>query len=353
MPKDYYKILGITKSANKEDIKTAFRKLAHKYHPDKKGGNEQRFKEASEAYSVLSDEKKRAEYDAYGRVFNEEAQSGTGPRGFGGHAGFDFQDFDLGDIFDGFSDIFGGATSRTPRGRDISIDIEISFRDALFGITRKVLITKTSTCELCKGSGGKEGGTLETCSICNGKGKVHEIKRSLIGTFTSVKACESCHGKGQTPKEKCEACHGQGVLRKEKEISITIPPGINNGEMIRLSRAGEAIAGGTPGDLYVKIHVQSDPTFTKEGTNLVTTHTIKLSDALLGTDHIISTLDGNISIKIPAGIAFGEILRVRGKGVPIDQRHRGDLLIKISITLPKKLSGKTKKIVGELRAEGI
>lgn len=352
MAKDYYEILGVDQKASKDEIKKAFRKLAHQYHPDKKGGDEQRFKEVSEAYSVLSDDKKRAEYDSYGRVFSGgggEAGAGFGDFDFSSFSqGFDGVEFDLGDIF---SEFFGGGRAR--RGRDISIDVSISFEESVFGGERKVLLTKTSTCDSCDGTGAEEKTDLVTCTTCNGKGRIRETKRSMLGTFTTTQECRECHGTGSVPKEKCKACKGLGVVRQEDEIAIAIPPGISDGEMIRMSGAGEAIAGGTAGDLYVKIHVQPDPRFSKEGTNLVTDLHVKLTDALLGATYTIQTFDGPVKVKIPSGIAHGEKLRVKGKGVIIDGSRRGDLLIRISIDLPEKLSKDAKALVEKLREHGI
>lgn len=356
MPKNYYDILGVDKKATTDDIKKAFRKLAHKYHPDKKGGDASKFKEVNEAYSVLSDEKKRMEYDSYGRVFSD----GGGGAGQGPFGGFDFsgfangangfEGFDLGDIF---GDIFSGGRAREQRGRDISVDIELSFADSIFGSERKILIAKTSKCDVCEGTGAVKGTAIETCKTCNGKGKVHETKRSFFGNFSTVTTCDTCRGRGKVPKEKCHTCHGIGVHRKDEEIAIKIPSGIEDGEVIRLSGAGEAIAGGISGDLYVKIHVKRHPMFTKEGNNLVTTLSIKLSTALLGGEYRLQTLDGEMTVKIPSGISIGEILRVRGKGVPFDKNKRGDLLIKLSIELPNKLSREAQKLVEELKKEGI
>lgn len=352
MSKDYYQILGVAKGASKEEIKQAFRKLAHKYHPDKQGGDEQKFKEASEAYSVLSNDKKRAEYDAYGRVFSDGAGN-TG--GFDFTQAGNFQDFDFADIFGEFSDLFGGLggnRSRTKRGRDISIDVQISFKDSVFGTERKILLTKASQCAVCAGSGAKAGTTFVVCTACNGKGKIHETRASILGTFTSVRTCSTCNGRGEVPKEKCTTCHGLGVLRREEEISVAIPPGVSSGEMIRLAGAGEAISGGAAGDLYVKVHVQEDPVFTKEGADLYMTLPLKLTDALLGSDQVVKTLDGSITIKIPAGVSHGELLRVKGRGVPLKNR-RGDLFIRIALTLPKKLSKTAKKLIEDLKNEGI
>ncbi len=360
MSKDYYEILGVQKSASKEELKKAFYKLAHKYHPDKKGGDAAKFKEASEAYAVLSDDKKRAEYDTYGRVFSESGGAGNAGQA-GGFGGFDFSQFTQGgangfgfDFEDIFSDFFGGRSSgRTERGRDISIDLQLSFSEAVFGSDRKIIITKTSVCSECKGNGGKHGTEMITCSTCNGKGKIKESKRSFFGTFVVERTCNECHGKGKVPKEKCPVCKGVGVMRREEEIEVKIPAGVDDGEMVRLGGAGEAVAGGTAGDLYIKIHVSRHPLFKKEGNNLVTELKIKLTDALLGADYNLQTLDGVEKIKIPAGMTFGETLRVKGKGVPFEKNRRGDLMIKIQIELPKKLSKEAEKVIEQLKKEGI
>lgn len=353
MSKDYYSILGIDKKASKDDIKKAFRKLAHKYHPDKSGGDPDKFKEVNEAYGVLSDEKKRAEYDTYGRTFSGSGAGGPGFEGFdfsqfareGG-----FQDFDLGDIF---GDIFGGKRGRTARGRDISIDLELSFKDAIFGVKRKVLLNKTSTCKTCEGSGAEPGTKMETCSTCNGKGSLKEVKQSIFGSIAVEQTCSVCKGRRNVPKEKCHTCSGLGIERREEEISIDIPAGVENGEMIRMSQMGEAVQGGAPGDLYIKLHVAESSTFSKQGTDLVMNLNVKLSDALLGTEYTIPTIDEKpITIKIPQGVSHGEILRVKGKGVPYG-KSRGDMLVKIKIELPQKLSKNAKKLIEELKEEGI
>src|SRR3989344_1552473 len=302
-----------------------------------------KFKEVSEAYSILSDDKKRAEYDSYGRVFGGGAGAGQG--GFNGNFDFSqFQDafqngfgFDFGDVF---SDFFAGqAGTRVRRGRDISIDLEISFKESVFGTKRTVLLAKTAQCETCKGSGATPGTKLETCKVCNGAGKVHETNSSFFGSISVTRACTTCHG--------------EGVYKKQEEIDIMIPAGINGGEMIRLTGAGEAVAGGAPGDLYVKIHVSPDPRFKKEGSNLVTELSVKLSDALLGGDYAIQTLDGEEKLDIPQGVAHGEVLHVRGRGVPNPRGKRGDLLVKVKITLPQKLSRSAKSLIEKLREEGI
>lgn len=349
--KDYYEILGIPRGASKDDIKKAFRKLAHRYHPDKKGGDEAKFKEVSEAYSVLSDDKRRAEYDHYGQTF-------AGGNGFGG---FDFSgfgqeggnvEFDFGDIFGGFADVFGGGRARARRGRDISIDLAVPFRDAVFGVERTVLITKNASCEACGGSGGKKGVELVACATCNGNGKVRETKRSIIGTFTSVRTCEHCGGSGKIPKEPCTACAGRGVVRREEEVSVVIPPGIEDGEVIRLSGLGEAMRGGSPGDLYVKVHVEPHPTFRKEGANLVMDLEVKLSDAILGSTYTVRGIEGDMKVEVPGGTSFGDVLRLKGRGIPTG-RGRGDLLVRVRIKIPKSLSKAARALVENLRREGV
>lgn len=356
--KDYYSILGVDKSASKSEIKKAFRNLAHKYHPDKKGGDESRFKEIGEAYSVLSDDKKRAEYDTYGQTFGGSSTGGGQTGGFGGFGGFGQQggfggqqvEFDLGDIF---GDFFGGRGAQQKRGRDISIDIELSFKESVFGVKRKVLLTKIGTCEECHGTGALKGTETKTCDTCNGSGKVHETKQTMFGAFSTTKTCDICHGKGNVPKEKCKTCGGVGVHRKEVEIPIAVPAGINNGEMIRLTGGGEAVPGGVSGDLYVKIHVKTDKNFKKEGYDLIMPLSIKLSDALLGNSKKIETLDGELTLKIPQGVSHGERLRIKNKGVPKGGSSRGDLYVRIDIQIPNRLSRNAKKAVEMLREEGI
>ncbi len=348
--KDYYQILGVPKTASEEDIKKAFRALAHKYHPDKQGGDANKFKELSEAYSILSDKKRRAEYDAGGPSF----AGGGNPFQGQGFGNFDFSQFE--DVFGefGFGDVFGDVFgARNRRGRDISIAIEIPFEDSVFGTERRVLIQKTSVCGICGGSGGKKGSEIVTCKVCNGKGRIRESRRSFFGTISAARTCETCGGSGTLPEEACIACKGKGVVRKEEEIRVMIPPGIENGEIIRLSGQGEAAQKGLPGDLYVKIQVRPHKSMRKDGVNLVTEMNIKLTEALLGISREVETLEGKTSVAVPAGITDGEILRVRGKGIPYDKGKRGDLMIKVSISMPRKLSRQAKELVEKLKEEGI
>jgi molecular chaperone DnaJ len=360
MAKDYYETLGVAKGASKEEIKKAFHKLAHKHHPDKNKGDDTKFKEVNEAYQVLSDDKKRSTYDQFGPNY-AGGYAGQGQQSGGGFGGFDFSGaqggagFDMGDLGDIFGDFFGGGMGRkqAARGRDISTEIDLSFEESIFGVSRTILLTKQSVCDICKGTGGKPGTKMETCKTCNGQGQIREMKRSILGTFATTRTCDSCHGKGQVPKEKCTECNGRGVRSKQEEITVNIPAGINAGEMVRMTGMGEAMQGGQTGDLYIKINVRPHAVFKRDDSNLTMDVPIKLSDALLGMTYPLKTLEGNIvDVKVPEGINHGEYLRVRGKGVP-SGRGRGDIILRIQIKMPNKLSRKTKELVEKLKEEGI
>lgn len=362
MAKDYYKTLGVEKRASKEELKKAFHKLAHKHHPDKQGGDEAKFKEINEAYQILSDDNKRAQYDQFGEA-GTNGGFGGGQQG-GGFGGFDFSgfqnaaggqgfEFDLGDIF---GEMFGGGGGRgqVRRGRDISVDIQISFKEAVFGVERNILINKISECDTCNGSGAEAGSQMKKCTTCGGKGKVNETRRSIFGTFQSAHECPDCHGKGEVPDKKCKTCHGEGVLNKQVNIKVQVPAGMDAGEMIRLTGQGEAVAGGQAGDLYVKVHIEKDNIWKRVGNDLTTEIKIKLTDALLGTDYKLETLDGPLTLKVPAGLTYGEILRVKAKGVPVrGTGRRGDLLIRVTFPTPAKLSKTARKAIEDLQSEGL
>ncbi len=356
--KDYYTILGITKTASKDEVKRAFRKLATKYHPDKKTGDEVKFKEISEAYSILSDDKKRAEYDAYGRSYSGGGSPNQGPFGWGGfQGGFNAQnvEFDLNDIFENFGDIFGGGArsgKRQSRGNDISVDIELAFKESVFGSKRSLKLMKNNTCSTCTGTGAEKGTEMTTCSVCNGNGKVRETRQSILGNFTTVRECAACGALGKMPKVKCPDCHGKGIRKVEDQIDINIPAGIEHGEMIRMTGRGEAVQGGVPGDLYIKVHVAPHQTIVRDGKNLLSNLPVKLTDALLGNTYGVETLDGIVKIKIPEGVKHGEMLRIRERGVPSDG-GRGDFLVKIHVDIPKKLSRTARKLVEDLQKEGL
>jgi len=375
--KDYYKTLGVDKSASKDEIKKAFRKLAHEHHPDKTKNDpasSQKFKEASEAYSVLSDDSKRQQYDTYGSA-GPGGAGFSGASGFGGFnggqgfGGFDFSgfqqgngqgfEFDLGDIFGEF---FGGRASThrssggrraEERGHDISVDLLISFEESIFGVEKDLLVTKASKCLTCNGSGAEKGTSMKKCDNCGGKGRINEVKRSFFGAVNTTRICDHCYGQGQIPTEKCSTCHGLGVKERAQEISVKIPAGIEDGQSMRLTGMGEAIPFGVSGDLYVKVHVKPHAHIRKEGNNLVTELKIKLTQAILGGDIILKSLDGDLIVSIPESTNNGDVLRIKSKGVPHGDGRRGDLFIKIAVEMPRKLSKEAKKAVEELKKEGI
>lgn len=361
MAKDYYEILGVGKGASQDEIKKAFRKLAHKYHPDKQGGDEKKFKEISEAYAVLSDEKKRQQYDIFG-----QAGAGAGGFDFSGfqNGGFDFSqfggfgeqagnvEFDLGDIF---SEFFGGAgasQNRRKKGADIQIDLEISLKDAVFGSKETIRYSHYVKCSECKGKGGSD---FKKCDKCSGTGAVEYLQKSFFGSFKTQKICPACEGEGEVPSKSCSKCSGLGVLRASEEIEIEIPPASQNQDIIKVPGKGEAIKNGEPGDLYIILHIKEEKNWSRQGQDLITEINIKLSESLLGAEKEIETLDGkNLKVKIPALIKHKDILRIKGKGVPPRGYGRtGDLLIRVNIELPKKLSRKQKALLEELKESGI
>lgn len=348
--KDYYQTLGIDKNASKDEIKKAFHKLAHKYHPDKNGGDDTKFKEVNEAYQTLSDDKKRAQYDQFGTTGGASGFdmggfdfSGFGQGGFGG--------FDMGDIF---GDIFGGGRSRTRKGADLQTRINLSFKESIFGVEKEIKITKPSVCNDCDGSGAKKGTDLHTCTQCSGSGNVKKVQRTILGTISTSEICNKCFGKGKIPKDECVKCRGTGVVNEARTIKIGVPAGINNGETLRLSGMGEAITGGNPGDLYVIVSVENHKTIKRAGNDLIYTLPIKLTDALLGASYKVETLDGMVDINIPAGTRVGDSVILKSYGVPTGYGNkRGSFIIKLDIYLPNKLSKKAKDIIQELKKEGI
>ncbi len=358
MSKDYYKTLGIEKNASKEEVKKAFHKMAHKYHPDKSGGDEAKFKEVNEAYQVLSDDQKRAQYDQFGSA---GAQGGFG--GGQGFGGFDFSnfggfqqgdgsfEFDLGDMF---GEMFGGSRrGRQRRGNDLQTSINLDFKESIFGVEKELRVTKPSTCTTCKGNGAKPGTEVHTCAQCNGNGTVKNIQRTILGSIATTQLCDKCHGSGKIPKEPCGTCKGKGVVTEPRTIKITVPAGIQNGETLRLAGMGEAITGGASGDLYVRVSVAPHRTIIRQGNDLLTTLQIKLTDALLGAEYAIETLDGQKMVSVPPGTKVGDSVTLKGFGVPISHSKRGNFVIKLNIKLPEKISKKAKDIIEQLKEEGI
>ncbi len=357
--KDYYEILGVARGANSEEIKRAYRKLAHQHHPDKKGGSDAKFKEINEAYQVLGDEQKRKRYD----------QFGTAEPGFGGRGGntaegeWNFNGGDFGDIFEELFSNFGGfgsAPRQQHRGGDIAIGIDVSFVESVFGNHRSVVIEKTSRCPKCNGTKAEAGTQIKTCDTCKGSGTIRENRKSIFGTFTSLAECSVCHGSGKIPEKSCKECRGNGTVRKQETIEIEIPPGIRDGEAIKLTGFGEAMAQGSAGDLYVRIHVLSHPVFHREGNDLVMDLDLAPSTLFKGGTHIIETLEGKLEVKIPELSRPGDFLRIRGKGVARTrgsllrrEGSRGDLLIRLVLKLPKKLSSHARKLLDDLEQEGL
>lgn len=366
MSKDYYKILGVDKNASTDEIKKAFKKLAMQHHPDRQGGNEAKFKEINEAYQVLGDVEKRKKFDQFGSDFEQQGGFGQGmnwedfmraARGQqGGNFEFNFGGIDLGDIF---GDMFGmGGGSRRggrsqARGRDIQIDVELDFKEAAFGVERELSLRKQSTCDVCNGSGGEPGTKMENCHQCKGQGQVVQVQRTFLGAMQTVATCPTCNGRGQTHSKKCKHCGGDGVLAKSSATKVKIPAGIDNGQSIRLSGHGEAAPhGGQSGDLYVMAHIRPSKIFHREGFDVYTDAEISFSQAVLG-DHIeVETIDGKIKVVVPEGTESGQLIRLKGKGIPhLQSSQRGDHYARVKIRVPKKVSKIAKKLLEDLKTE--
>lgn len=365
MGKDYYTTLGVEKTASADEIKKAFRRMAHKHHPDKKDGDEAKFKEINEAYQVLSDDTKRQQYDQFGSTFDQQGGFGGGAtwedfmrqaRGAGGNAHFDFGGMDFGDIFGDMFGFGGGGRSRgrgQRRGNDIQVDVEISFEDVVQGTEKEVTLTKNNDCDVCSGSGAEPGTEMETCATCNGQGQVQRVQRTILGAMQTVATCSDCMGQGQTPKKRCKHCDGAGFARTKSEYKVKIPAGIDDGQSIRLAGKGESGGtGGAPGDLYVAVHVKPDDRFTRHGYDIHTETTIQYPQAVLGDTVQIDTVDGEKKLVIPAGTQSGQKIRLKGKGIPhVRGSARGDQYVTVTVDVPKKVSRKAKKLLQELDEE--
>ena len=347
--RDYYEVLGVEKGASADDIKKAYRKLAMKFHPDRNPGDkeaETKFKEAAEAYEVLSDEQKKGRYDQYGHA---------GVEGMG-HAGQGFSSME--DIFAQFGDVFGGGSifdqlfggqrggggGERNQGASLKLGLEIGFREAVKGCTRTIDLKRNETCEVCDGSGAKKGTKAKTCTTCGGVGVVRQGQ----GFFVVQTACPTCHGNGKVISDPCSACHGEGAVPKKVSIKVRIPSGIEDGSRLRVSGEGEpSRSGGPRGDLYVYVQVKSDPFFERHDDDLVCKVPVTYAQAALGAEIEVPTLEGSAKLRIPAGTQPSDVLRMRGLGVS-DGRRSGDQLVVVAIAVPKKVTSRQQELLREL-----
>ncbi len=344
--RDYYEVLGVDKNASDAEIKSAFRRLAKQYHPDvsKEPNAEEKFKEAQEAYAVLSDSEKRRQYDQFGH----SAFSGDGQ-------GFDFSGFDFSDIFGdifggGFGDFFGsgmGSTNRPQKGRDTLMHMDITFEEAAFGTTKTIDLDVHEKCNECNGKGGHDE---KTCSTCHGSGNVTTEQRTMFGTFMTKTTCSTCGGKGITYSHKCNKCHGSGKIKINKKIEVQIPAGIDTGNQLRISGKGEVGRNGGPnGDVYIEFTVQDHPLFNRRDNDIYLELPITITEAVLGTKKDVPTLSGSVKLTIPAGSESGDKHRLRGKGIQgINSIIKGDMYVVLKIVVPKKLTKEQKKLFEQL-----
>ena len=354
--RDYYEVLGVEKNADEAAIKKAYRALAKKYHPDMNPGDkdaEAKFKEASEAYAVLSDPQKRSQYDQFGHAAFEQ---GGGAGGFGG---FDFNSADFGDIFgDIFGDFFGGGRSRASsngpmRGANIRAAVHVTFEEAVFGCEKELEITLKDTCKKCNGSGAKPGTSASTCTKCGGKGQVVYTSQSLFGTVRNVSTCPDCHGSGKIIKDKCPDCSGTGYISGRKRLSVSIPAGIDNGQSVRLRDKGEPGRNGGPrGDLLVEVIVARHPIFQRQDYNIFSTAPITYAQAALGGDILIDTVDGKVKYNVKAGTQTDTKVRLKGKGVPSlrNKDVRGDHYVTLVVQVPTGLTASARDLLKQFDA---
>jgi molecular chaperone DnaJ len=339
--KDYYQVLGLTSSATDKEITRAYRKLAKQYHPDTHPGSEEKFKEISGAYDVLGDDVKRKEYDEVRRL-------GPAASGLGGAGGFNFQTGDFSDLGDIFGGLFGGGSrrQRAQRGADLETALHLGFRDAVLGVTTTVSLPTNEACLTCKGTGGAPGSQFVTCERCKGRGVINDDQ----GPFAMSSVCPVCQGRGGHFATPCPTCHGTGREPSARRVNVRIPPGVHDGQRIRLKGKGSVGAnGGPPGDLFVDVHVEPDAHFDRRGRNIATTVRVPLTQVMLGTTVQVPTLDDPVTLKIPAGTQPGTTMRVKGRGVPASGKNpAGDLLVTINVTVPKKLNKQQRTIVEQL-----
>ncbi|MDE7404389.1 MAG: molecular chaperone DnaJ [Lachnospiraceae bacterium] len=352
--RDYYEVLGIDKNADDADIKKAYRALAKKYHPDMNPGDaeaEKKFKEASEAYAILSDPEKKRQYDQFGHAAFEG--------GGGGYGGFDFNSADFSDIFgDIFGDFFGGGRkgrgSNGPmKGANIRTSVRITFEEAVFGVDKEIELTLKDECKTCHGTGAKPGTSPETCQKCGGKGQVVFTQQSFFGTVRNVQTCPECNGTGKVIKEKCADCHGSGYIANRKKIQVSIPAGIDNGQSVRIRDKGEPGSNGGPrGDLLVEVIVGRHPIFQRQDYNIYSTVPVSFAVAALGGDVLVDTVDGKVLYEVKPGTQTDTKVRLKGKGVPTlrNKEVRGDHYVTLVVQTPDKLSHEAKELLKQFDA---
>ena len=361
MPKrDYYEVLGVSKSASADEIKKAFRRQAVQHHPDR-GGDETKFKEINEAYEILKDTSKRQRYDQFGHagVGSSAASDGNPYGGFGGfnteNVNFDFGDLGLGDIFSSFfggDASSGGSSQRGNRGRDVETSIEITFEQAIFGHQSTLSLNMEDICEHCKGTMAEPGYELKKCDECNGSGQITRVTRTIFGNIQQATVCPKCGGRGKIPEKECSVCRGKGTKRRTQSISIKIPAGIDDGATIRLRERGEAVPGGHKGDLYVNIRVKPHKKFTREGDLILSNEHISMIDAALGTEIEVDTVDGPVKMKVPIGTQSGTDFKLSGHGVPrLSGGLRGAHIVTVVVDTPSKLSSKQKSLLEQFKKE--
>ena len=355
--RDLYEVLGVDRNADETTLKKAYRKLAKKYHPDVNPGDkdaEQKFKEATNAYAILSDPEKRRQYDQFGHAAFENGGAGAG--GFGGFGGFDFNGADMGDIFgDIFGDLFGGGRSRRAqngpmRGANLRARINITFEEAVFGCEKELEIMLKDTCSTCHGTGAKPGTSPVTCPRCHGEGQIVTTSQSMFGMVRNVQTCPDCHGTGKIIKDKCPDCKGTGYTSSRKKIQVSVPAGIDNGQSIRIREKGEpGVNGGPRGDLLVEISVARHPIFQRQDMNIFSTAPITFAQAALGGEVKISTVDGDVVYEVKPGTQTDTRIRLKGKGVPSlrNKNVRGDHYVTLVVQVPTKLNEKAKEALRE------
>lgn len=356
--RDYYEILGVSKSASADEIKRAYRKLAMQHHPDKHGGDDAPFKDLGEAYETLKDPQKRAGYDQYGHAGAQGSPFGGGGAnggaqyggGFNGADGFDFSD-----ILNQFMGGMGGQRSSGPaRGRDLEVALHISFEEAVFGVEKDVTLTLDDNCDHCKGTGGEPGSGMKQCATCKGAGRVTQVQQTILGAIQQQTTCPACRGRGQVPEKPCSVCSGSGTHRVQRTIKVKIPAGVDEGSTMRLSGKGAAPkGGGGKGDLFVAIRVRGDKRFERDGAVIHSRVNLSMAEAALGAEIPVTTVDGEVKLKVPAGTQSGKQFRLSGRGVPIlHGTGRGDHIVHVAVETPTKLSARQRELLEEFASEG-